>query len=124
MGWLVGVWERSHLPEGRQAFEYWEMNEAGNLEGTGISVRDGDTTVFEKLSVIEKGGTYYYVADVPENPAPVEYAIGYNSHGMFRASNPHHDFPTAISYQLDGEKLHVEISGDEKTIPFDFIKQE
>lgn len=120
--WLVGNWERTGLAPGKTAFERWTMNADVDLIGKGISLSGSDTSFVEDLKIINSKGDYYYVADVSQNPQPVQFKIEKINDYSFRASNPAHDFPKFIEYILNGEELTVHISDDSLRRSFTFQK--
>lgn len=117
--WLIGQWNRTGMSPGKEAREIWNV-ENGVLKGMGISLKNGDTTFVEKLSIRQIDGQYYYIADVPQNPEPVKFKITEMRSGFFLAENPEHDFPKAIRYELNNDRLEAEISGNGQVIPFVF----
>lgn len=121
--WLVGKWKRIGMDPGKEAYEVWSR--AGDrLIGTGMSMKNGDTTFIEKLSIQLVDSEFYYVADVSQNPEPTQFKIDEIRSGYFKSSNPSHDFPKEIKYELKGDQLIAEISGDDGAIPFIFEKVE
>ncbi len=121
LDWLVGKWERENVRKGRTAFEIWEWNDNG-LAGMGITMQGSDTVFVEKLNIVEKEGSTYYVADVSSNSSPTYFKITTLDNTSFVSENPEHDFPKKIAYKLEGIKMTATISGDGKAIPFLFKK--
>jgi hypothetical protein len=86
---------------------------------------NGDDTVFqEKMKLISQNENWFFVADVPENPAPVYFKLVDFSNTGFTAENPKHDFPTKIEYFLvdAGNAIEATVSGGDKSINFKFRK--
>jgi hypothetical protein len=120
--WLTGTWERQNTKAESSALEVWEkLNKAG-LKGLGVSLRGTDTVFAEKLSLVKKDDSFYYVAEVSQNSAPTYFKITSYSKNGFVCENPDHDFPKKIDYKLEVELLTVVISGDGEEIPFIFRK--
>lgn len=120
--WLAGKWKRTGMSPGKEAYEVWVKGE-DQLMGQGISMKDGDTTFVEKLRIKQMEGEIYYVADVPQNPEPTLFKVTEIREGYFRCTNPQHDFPKEITYELKEEQLTATISGDGKSIPFVFTRR-
>jgi hypothetical protein len=123
LSWLEGKWERTNTKPGKKGFEIWTKVSATEWNGKGVSLTGTDTTFVEKLKLIVKDGTPYYVADVPENQKEVLFKFTALTENSFICENPQHDFPKKISYQKDGDKLKAVISGDGKSIEYLFVKR-
>lgn len=121
LNWLEGKWERQNVRPGTTAFEVWEKTDQG-YEGMGISMKGADTVFVEKLSIAEKDGELYYVAEVSSNKAPTYFKITSLSETGFVSENPQHDFPKKIAYTLEDKKLTAVISAGEKAMGFVFLK--
>ena len=119
--WLEGKWERHNVKPGTTAFEVWEKTKGGYI-GQGISLKGADTVFVEKLSLIEKEGELYYVADVEHNPEPTFFKITSITKSGFVSENPQHDFPKKIEYMLEENRMTVVISDGEQKMGFVFEK--
>ncbi|HEY5692608.1 MAG TPA: DUF6265 family protein [Cyclobacteriaceae bacterium] len=120
--WLIGYWQRPNARESVTAHERWEKTSATELTGWGVAMRNGDTTFVEKLQIILRNDTLYYVADVVENPAPVYFQFTSITVDGFVSENAAHDFPKKIQYQLVNDTLTAITSGDKRELTFKFIK--
>lgn len=118
--WLEGSWIRTNAKPGRSGVEWWKMSGANEMTGRGISLKGVDTTFVEKLRITIHDNVICYVADVPENKAPVYFRFTSLTGNSFVCENPAHDFPKKISYSLDGRKLTAVVSGDGKEIVYLF----
>ncbi|WP_368564470.1 DUF6265 family protein [Pseudoxanthomonas sp. UTMC 1351] len=123
MAWLAGTWKRVELPDGQSGYERWTYDDAQGFVGIGVTERNGKTTFEEKLRIVPKDGTVYYVADVPENAQPVYFKLTKLSETEFSFENPTHDFPQKIAYRKDGSHLHVKVFAGEKAEQFEFERQ-
>lgn len=121
--WLIGTWENTRVKPGETAHEVWTKSADGYLSGMGVTIQDGDTVFVERLRIIEQHGSFYYVAIVSHNPAPVMFKITETGPASFVSENPDHDFPKKIAYSYDGQVLTATISAGEKKIPFRFRKK-
>ncbi len=122
LDWLIGQWERQNVRPGRTALEAWERDVQKGLVGIGVTLQGADTVFVEKLSIIEKDGELFYVANVSSNASPTFFKFTSMDENAFVSENPEHDFPKKIAYKLEGDILTATISGDGKEIPFLFKK--
>lgn len=123
LAWLTGTWQRTNVKPGRTAVEVWKKVTATEMIGKGASLQGADTVFVEKLKIIVKDGTLYYVADVPENKEPVLFKFTELTSTSFVCENPNHDFPKKIAYKLEGNKLTATVSAGEKKMDFMFVKK-
>ncbi len=77
----------------------------------------------EKLKLVIKDETIYYVADLAENKEPVFFKSTAITENSFVCENPQHDFPKKIAYQKDGNKIKATVSGDGKSFDYLFEKK-
>jgi len=120
--WLAGCWKRTDAKPGQNGRETWSASSATSFKGLGITMKGKDTVSLEKLSLIIKGNDIFYVADVTGNPKPVYFKMISITDNSFVCENPEHDFPKKICYKLTGNKIEASISGNGKSIPYNFIK--
>ena len=120
LSWLAGNWKRTNVKPGRTAHERWEQTGTYEMHGFGVSMKEQDTLFVEKLKLVIKDNTIYYVADVPGNKQPVYFRLTAITKDGFTCENPDHDFPKKIVYRLEGDKLKATISGDGKAIDYLF----
>ena len=123
LAWLEGTWERTNVKPGTSSQEKWEAVDANHLKGLGVLMRGTDTIFVEKLSIVVKDETIYYVADIKENKEPVFFKFTALSANGFTCENPQDDFPKKIEYQITGNQLKAVVSGDGKTQNFVFAKK-
>ncbi|MGV3764887.1 MAG: DUF6265 family protein [Chitinophagaceae bacterium] len=120
--WLAGKWKNTE----RNSFEYWKFSEdSSQLTGYSFSVKEGDTTITEKLQFVCEGPTCYYIADVPDNGKPIRFAMMQHTPNGFRSENQQHDYPKYIEYKLEGPgKLRAEVGDATRKQVFTFERQE
>jgi hypothetical protein len=82
-----------------------------------------DTVFTEKLQLIIKDNSVFYVADVPGNNGLVYFKLTTVTDTSFVCENPAHDFPKKIAYTLTRGKLNATVSGNGKAIDYVFVKQ-
>jgi len=122
LDWLVGTWNGVNTKPGKSSHERWERTSEFELRGVGVSMQGNDTTFVEKITILIKDNSIYYVADVRENEKPVFFKLIDITKTGFVCENPEHDFPKRISYQVNGRDLKAQISGDGKSIDYFFKK--
>lgn len=123
LGWLAGKWERLDTRPGETAFEEWSAHAAG-LKGRGVTLRGADTVFVENLSIQQKEGALYYIAEVSHNAEPTPFKITRITGSGFVCENPDHDFPKKIEYRLEApDTLKAIISGGGRSSTFSFRKK-
>ncbi|HYC83607.1 MAG TPA: DUF6265 family protein [Chryseosolibacter sp.] len=122
VGWLCGTWERLDVKPGKTGKEIWTCGQ-DELVGQGITLSGTDTVFIEKIKIIASEGNLFYVADVPENKAPVRFKFTDLSAAAFTCENDAHDFPKKITYRKDGDILLATISGNGKSITYRFARK-
>ena len=96
---LAGLWLRIDKPS--QGEKWWSTGPT-SMSGFGFRIdqHNGDTVIFEKLSITIRSDAVYYVADVSSNPAPVRFKLTLSTRSRFVFENPDHDFPKRIAYDI------------------------
>lgn len=122
ISWLVGHWNRTNVKASRTAHERWEKVSETELQGWGVLIQGEDTVFIEKLRIVSKDESLFYVADVAENVAPVYFKLIALTENGFTCENMQHDFPKKIQYILKGDSLKAITSGDGKELFFEFVK--
>jgi hypothetical protein len=120
--WILGEWKRTNVKEGKSEVEIWIKKSETEFLGRSIHLKGSDTAFVEKIRLISKDGSFYYVADIPENKEPVFFKIISVGETEFTCENPQHDFPKVIAYKRTGAKLKATISGNGKSIDYLFEK--
>lgn len=121
--WLLGEWNRTNVKPGRSAIETWTKTSDTEFSGLGITMKEKDTVFVEKLKIISKDGTLFYVADVPGNKQPTYFRITKISLTELVCENPEHDFPKMIAYKKEGSKVTATISGNGKSFAYLFERK-
>lgn len=123
LNWLDGTWQRTDAKPGYEAFETWSLIAENVYQGIGVTLKGSDTVFVEHLKLMIKDNQIYYVATVSEEAGPVNFKIIAVNDDGFVASNPAHDFPKEIKYQLLNNKIRATISGNGKSIDFNFERK-
>jgi hypothetical protein len=123
--WLEGIWDRINAKAGQEGHERWEKSASSSqgLQGFGVTKSGADTVFLEKLWIQSVHDSLFYIADVPGNQKPVYFFIHETGASYFVCENADHDFPKKIVYRRRENELHVTISGDGKSIDFQFHKR-
>jgi len=118
--WLCATWDRTDMKGGKISNERWVRTMQGDLQGWGVTMSGSDTVFVEKLRIVSREGSLFYVADVPENNGVVHFKFTELSDNAFACENPNHDFPKKIEYRKDGKLLIATISGNGKSFTYRF----
>lgn len=125
MNWLEGTWRHTNLDY--PAFERWEIGDSGSMTGSGFIVdANGDTTVVERFSIIERNGQICYRAQVGENETLLPLVTKSDSVMIFE--NQNNDFPRKLSYTKTSDNsinanIYGIIEGEEKVFEFIMKKE-
>ena len=119
--WLIGSWKLKD----KNVFEVWQKKTGSNtLQGKSYKIVGSDTVTLEKIQLVKKDQSFFYVADAAGNQKPIEFKITSYSKHSFVAENPDHDFPKLIRYKYlrkeNNAFIQAAIEGNGKTIPYDF----
>ena len=116
---LEGKWQRIGKPDN---FEYWE-NTGGILISESFRMEDGQKYILEKTTIEYLDNSWFFIPDVPHNPAPVPFRISEIGDNFFYSENAEHDFPKWIRYELlSADSLEVLIGDQKDTVKFDFTR--
>lgn len=125
LDWLVGTWNQTNVSKpGRTSHEHWDKMNNNQLQGYSVTLQGTDTVFMEKTTILMKDNSMFYVADVPDNSAPVYFKIVELTPTGFVCENSQNEFPKKISYQIEGTKLKAQISGNSKTVDFLFDRKQ
>lgn len=122
--WLSGNWVRTGMNAGESGYESWQVISYKKMTGMAGNKKGGKLTFQEKMSLVIKAGEIYFVAETPGNNDATWFKLTEIGNKYFVCENPAHDFPKKIIYRLMGNKLLATISGDGKTVPFEFVRRD
>lgn len=110
--WLVGTWENKTRRS--PIYETWTQVSDMALQGQSYMILGRDTIVFERIQLIERSDTLYYIPTVEKqnNARPVTFTLKKITEDELVFENEAHDFPQLISYtRISADSLLAEISG-------------
>ena len=114
---MLGTW-RAEFPTG--AFcESWTKESDTKFTGAAYTIRDGDSTLSETLSleILNDGvheGVYYIALPVLQDTTYFQFVAGTNEDAEFQ--NPEHDFPQRIAYKkVSEDELFVVVDNLDQT---------
>jgi len=124
--WLIGQWKLGERADGKVIWEVWQQQSPTVYAGAACSLNaEGDTTGTEKITISKKEGGIFFTAEVAHNGRPVDFKLTSADAYHLVFENPDHDFPKKIIYQRVGDtKLKATIGDDQKTIDFNYIRQQ
>lgn len=115
VSWLEGCWRLSD--ERGEITEIWQSPPVPALLGYGATTRDGETTSW-KQARIEVVGDDLVFFFMPSGRGPTAFAWsemrqrdGVADTGFVAFSNPHPRFPQNVSYEREGARLTLRLSG-------------
>ena len=122
---LAGSW--SSINAEASQMEEWEEKNDSTFIGQGYVLEHGDTTFFESLEIRRQSDVWTYFAKVNQMQCTevVPFTLTKQSAQKVEFTNPAHDFPKKIGYELlsDNElQAYIEGPRDGQTIRilFDF----
>jgi len=121
--YLIGDWERTNGRPGTKTIESWTKTSDRDYSAISEVLVEGDT-VYKKTVRLEKSSdTFFYIADVPQNPNSTNFRIVEIGLKGFSALNGKNDFPKKIKYERKSAAfLHATISGNGKEVLYKFKK--
>jgi len=117
---MDGEWQRT---ENAENYEQWTKGPEGSLLGENF-LREGENKkVLEIITIEKRDNSWFYIPDVPHNPAPVAFKITKMGEDFFYSENHEHDFPKWIRYEFSGpDSMNVTIGDKERTVDFNFTR--
>lgn len=108
---FLGLWKQV---EGIDlvSYEEWKIQSDSLYEGRSWTMYAEKQIYEEKIQLLAEGNDIFYIPIVPGNNGPVRFKMTSldGNHVIF--SNPEHDFPQEISYEMRGDTvLFAKISG-------------
>ena len=111
LSWISGCWEINDAAKDRLVTEQWMKPAGKTMLGMARTVKNGITSGYEFVRIVENEKGIYYVAKPSQNASETHFKLV--SFGKYEAvfENREHDFPQRITYRRDGDKLHAAIEG-------------
>jgi hypothetical protein len=94
--------------------ERWTKANTNELRSIGFKVIGADTVIEERVRVIKKDNDIYYVPTVTGQNSGKEvfFKLTSTTNGEYIFTNPEHDFPQRVVYQLIApDSLHAWVDG-------------
>ena len=123
---IIGTWQNT----GDKSFERWTKNDNGSYRTVVFIVKGSDTAFREDNQVYQENGKWISENKVvgQNDGRSVKFTESLLSANSFQFSNPAHDFPTDIHYDIvDANTINAYIvgpnnKGGKDTIPFNFTR--
>ncbi len=124
---MLGKW-KAEFPNSA-FYEEWTKESDTKFIGMAYTIKDGDSTPSEVLSLeyIDDGyhnGVYYIATPVLQTETYFKFSEGTDKDAEFL--NPDHDFPQRIAYRkVDEDRMFVvvdNIDENSKTLEFNFVR--
>lgn len=119
ISWLEGNWVNEKSNSGVLTKEQWKLV-GQEMTGTGLVIKNKDTTFVENLSLMMINDTLSYVADVPENEEKTIFKLTSDKNDSWKFENPGHDFPKTIVYVKNKEGFEAVVSGGDRSFKLNF----
>jgi hypothetical protein len=116
--WLLGKWQRVENSTPSNTFETWKK-ENNQYVGHGYVLNRTDT-VWQEHMILQQKENWVFTVSTPGNEQPVSFHLTDFDSLSFTVSNPQHDFPKNIHYQLKGKDLHALVTGDGTKLTYHF----
>lgn len=111
LSWMAGCWEVNDRETNRLVSEQWMKPAGKSMLGMARTVKNGITSGYEFIRIVQDDKGVFYVAKPSQNTAETPFKlVTLRKHNVV-FENPEHDFPQRISYRRDGDKLHAAIAG-------------
>ena len=120
--WLIGSWQRTNDEVPQQTYEYWTKVNDTLYMGHGCTLIDSDTIWQEFIRLEYDTPNWYFKVTKLNDTVSTDFRLDQIDRDEFLCYNPKNDFPTHISYKINGDNLNAVIGKDSTLIPFDFIR--
>jgi len=105
--------------------EQWKKVSETELSGKGFKLNGADTVLGESVQLTIKGNNILYIPTVEgqNDGKPVEFRLTSVYKNTYQFTNPSHDYPQIVAYQLIGKDslnawIDGEMNGAKKRIDF------
>lgn len=119
--WLSGCWASDGGEPG--SGEQWMLPAGGSMLGVNRSVKNGKTTAFEFMRIVETGQTSLMLIASPSGQPTATFMLASMSDDEVIFENPDHDFPQRIAYRRQPDArllgwIDGKISGSKRRVEF------
>lgn len=115
--WLQGKWIRLNDESGRKTFEHWDKS-----SGLGFTLLGKDTVFKEELEILNRHDRLYLEVE-GANSSTVLFKFTSQTDSSFVCENKDNEFPKKIRYLFYNDTLRANVSNDDLSIDFVFVKQ-
>ncbi len=124
---MLGTWS-AEFPDGA-FYESWTKESSTRFVGEAYTIKGGDSTPSETLSleILDDGyhnGVYYVATPIFQDSTFFLFVAGTNEDAEFQ--NPQHDFPQRIVYKkIDADRMFVVVDNlteNSRQLTFNFIR--
>ena len=122
--WLTGKWIRTNSSAGQSGYETWDKVSDLKLSGKGNTLKGKEVIFTENLELTVKENDIFYVVTVSGETEPVYFKLTEINNNGFTCENPKHDFPKKIIYSHSGNRAKAVISGDGKSVDYNFVRED
>lgn len=108
---LEGTWKR----EGKEQYEVWEKRSGRELTGYSFTLKEGQQTITETLTLKRTKDQWVYSATVPDQNegATIPFTLNPEVDSLLSFENLAHDFPRKIQYKMkDHDHIEVRVLGE------------
>jgi hypothetical protein len=108
---MAGCWEQKDGARGRFGWEQWMRPAGRTMIGMSRTVRNGKTTGFEYMRIVEDDSGVSFISKPAENSEETAFKLVRYAAAEAVFENPAHDFPQRIIYRLEKGNLFARIEG-------------
>lgn len=119
ISFLQGCWKGT--TGNSTVHENWGNSDGQMMVGASKTVSEGSIESFEFLAILPIEGKIHYVPYV-NGTKSVSFALTQSSPTGAEFSNPAHDFPKMIRYELQGSRLMIRLTGDGPNIAYSLYR--
>ncbi len=114
LSWISGCWEQNDVAKQRFSSEQWMKPEGQSMLGMSRTVKNGKTSGFEFLRIVEDESGIHYISRPSQNKEETIFKLIMSGANEVIFENPAHDFPQRIIYRRDKTNLFARIEGKNK----------
>lgn len=113
--WMEGAW--TYKDDSLTISEDWEVKDGSLMEGSSLTLLNGDTIEKEYLRIIKMDLDYFYIAK-PLSKSPTLFKMDLDTNKTVRFISPGNKFPESIQYEKKNDSLNVILLGEGNVISY------